>query len=206
MAENIVENILNKVDLFAPKLQQSIITDDFDQEYLPAISIQPGAPIEFSIESVDNFYLDLEKSRYIVRAKITKANGTDMDSARAVLVNLLVHSLFREISATVNDTSERPESTLSISGIPGDNFELLRGNSNYTQLHETVIRGLGKGHGKADGCNRSSKCEHRSERSRHSLRRERCNQARRSSAPRHISSKSDYTSKHYSAHKTNVFS
>ena len=86
-------------------LQQCIITDDFDQEYLPVNSIQPGAPIEFSIKSADNFYLDLDELRFIVRAKITKANGTDMDNnVRAAPVNLLLHLLFREISATLNDT------------------------------------------------------------------------------------------------------
>ena len=40
MAENIVENIPDEVDLLAPMLQQSIITDDFDQEYQPVNSIQ----------------------------------------------------------------------------------------------------------------------------------------------------------------------
>ena len=105
MAENIVENIPDEVDLFTTMFQQSIITDDFDHEYLPAIFIQPGASIEFSIKSADNFYLDLDESRYIVRAKITKAKGTDLNNnIRAAPVNLLLHSLFREISATLNDT------------------------------------------------------------------------------------------------------
>ena len=105
MAENIVENISDEANLFAPMLQQSVITDDIDQEYLPVNSIQPGAPIKFSIKSADNFYLNLDESRFIVRAKITKANGTDMDNnVRAASVNLLLHSLFREISATLNDT------------------------------------------------------------------------------------------------------
>ena len=49
MAENIFENIPDVVDLFAPMLQQSIITDDFDQEYLLVNSIQPDPPIEFLI-------------------------------------------------------------------------------------------------------------------------------------------------------------
>ena len=105
MAENIVENIPDEVDLFAPMLQQSIITDDFDQEYLPVNSIQLYAQIEFSIKSADNCYLDLDKSRFIVRVKITKATGTDIDNnVRAAPVNLLLHSLFREISAELNDT------------------------------------------------------------------------------------------------------
>ena len=49
MADNIVENIPAEVDLFAPMLQQSIITYEFDQEYHPVNSIQPGATIEFFI-------------------------------------------------------------------------------------------------------------------------------------------------------------
>ena len=43
MAENIVKNIRDEVDLFAPMLQQSVITYDFDQKYLPVNYIQPGA-------------------------------------------------------------------------------------------------------------------------------------------------------------------
>ena len=44
MADSIVENIPDEVDLFALMLQQSIITDDFDQEYFQVNSIQPDAP------------------------------------------------------------------------------------------------------------------------------------------------------------------
>ena len=75
MANNIVENIPDEVDLFAPMLQQSIITDDYDQEYLPVNYIQPGEHFEFSIKCADNFYLDLEESRFIVTSKINKARG-----------------------------------------------------------------------------------------------------------------------------------
>ena len=108
IAENIVENIPDEVDSFAPMLQRNIIIDDFDQEYLPVNSFQPGAPIEFSIKSADNFNLDMDDSRLIVRAKITNANGTDMDNnVRAAPVNLLLYSLFREISATLSNTPER---------------------------------------------------------------------------------------------------
>ena len=105
MAKNIVENIPDEVDLFALMLQQSIITNDFAQEYLHVNFILPNAPIEFSIKSADNFYLDLDESRFIVRDKITKANGTDMqNNVQAAPVNFLLHSLFREISAKQYDT------------------------------------------------------------------------------------------------------
>ena len=39
MAENIVENSPDEVNLLAPILQQSIITDDFDHYYLHVNSI-----------------------------------------------------------------------------------------------------------------------------------------------------------------------
>ena len=105
MDENIVESIPDEVDVFAPILQQNIIKDDFDQEYLPVNAIQAGAPIEFSIKSANDHYFDLDESRMIVTAKITKANGTDMDNnIRAAPVNLTLHSMFREIDATLNDT------------------------------------------------------------------------------------------------------
>ena len=80
MVKIIVKNIFDKVDLFAPMLQQSIITDDFYQEYLTVNSIQTNAPIKFSNKSANNFYIDLNESRFIVRAKIPKANETDMDN------------------------------------------------------------------------------------------------------------------------------
>ena len=105
MDENIVESIPDEVDVFAPILQQNIIKDEFDQEYLPVNAIQAGAPIEFSIKSANDHYFDLDESRMIVTAKITKANGTDMDNnIRAAPVNLMLHSMFREIDATLNDT------------------------------------------------------------------------------------------------------
>ena len=105
MADNIVKNISDKVDLFAPMVQQNIITDDFDHENLPVNSIKQGAPIEVLITNATNFYLDLDESRFIVRAKITKANKTDIDNnVRATPLNLSLHSLFGEISATLNDT------------------------------------------------------------------------------------------------------
>jgi hypothetical protein len=86
-------------------LQQNVIKDDFEQEYLPVNAIQAGAPIEFTIKTADDYYIDLDQSRFIATTKITKANGTNMDgNIRAAPVNLMLHSLFREIQATLNDT------------------------------------------------------------------------------------------------------
>ena len=109
-------------------------------------------------------------------------------NVRAAPVNLFFFSL--TVSGDERDTKrhscELPAFTLSISCMPGDDFELKRRISKDA----TRIRRLGKWHGKAYGCNRSRRCEHRSERSHNSLCLERCNQARRSSSPRYILLKS----------------
>ena len=85
-------------------LQQHFIFDNFDQKYLPVNYIQPSAPIKFSITSADYFYLDFDKSLYIVCAKISKTNGTDIiNNVRAAPINLLLFSLFRDKSATMNE-------------------------------------------------------------------------------------------------------
>ena len=142
MAENIVENIPDEVDLFAPMLQQSIITDDFDQEYLPDNFIQPGAPIEFSINSAGNCYLNLDESRYIVRARITEAIGTDMDNnVRAAPVNLLLNTLFREISATRNATLASDPNTLYPYRA---HLETILNYSEETQKTRLLSEGLAK--------------------------------------------------------------
>ena len=53
--------------------------------------------IEFTVESANDLYLDLHNSRLHVIAKITKADGTNIDANSAAPINLTLHSMFREI-------------------------------------------------------------------------------------------------------------
>ena len=93
---DIVEQLTDEVDFFAPILQKNIIVEEFNRQYEPQNNITPGAPIDFMIKRVDGYYLNLEQSALYVRAKITNANGANMDAnTRAGPINLTLHSLFQ---------------------------------------------------------------------------------------------------------------
>ena len=101
-SSDIVEEIFDEINFFAPLIQQSVIVEEFDRQYEPQNNITAGAPIDFLIKGVDGYYLDLEHSDLYVRAKITKANGANMDAnVKAGPVNLTLHSLFQDIIPTL---------------------------------------------------------------------------------------------------------
>ena len=67
--------------------------------------------IEFTVKNANYLYLNLNNSRLNVIAKITKADGTNIDANTADLINLTLHSMFREIGMEFNgrnvgDTSQ----------------------------------------------------------------------------------------------------
>ena len=203
MAENIVESIPDEVDVYAPMLQQSIIKDDFDNEYLPVNAIQQGAPIEFSIKSGDEYYLDLNDLRMVVTAKITKANGADMDdNVRASTVNLLLHSLFREISATLNDTPvSDPNPDYPYRAL----LETILNFSEDTQKTRLITEGFYKDTAGHMAVNEMGRHEHWSERSCYAVKQKRSHRDGRSPSPRHISPESSSTSRSHTAHKAHSF-
>ena len=64
--------------------------------------IQPGMAIEFTVKGANDLYLNLNNSRLHVLAKITKADGTNIDANAAAPINLTLHSMFREIGLELN--------------------------------------------------------------------------------------------------------
>ena len=92
-------------------MQQNVIEDEFNREYAPLATIQPGMAIKFTIKSANDLYLDLNNSRLHVIAKITKEEGTNIDANTAAPINLMLHSMFRKIGLEFNgrnvgDTSQ----------------------------------------------------------------------------------------------------
>ena len=105
------KQITSKVDLFESIMQQNVIENEFNREYAPLETIQPGMAIEFTVKSANDLYLDLNNSRLLVIAKITKADGTNIDANTTGPINLTQHSMFREIGLEFNgrnvgDTSQ----------------------------------------------------------------------------------------------------
>ena len=67
--------------------------------------------IEFKVKSENDLYMDFNNSRLHVIAKITKADGRNIDANTAAPINLTLHSMFREIGMEFNgrnvgDTSQ----------------------------------------------------------------------------------------------------
>ena len=68
------EQITSEVDLFESIMQQNVIENEFNREYAPLETIQPGMAIEFTLKSANELYSDLNNSRLHVITKITKAD------------------------------------------------------------------------------------------------------------------------------------
>ena len=105
------EQTTSEVDLFGSIMQTNIIENEFNREYAPLATIQPFMVIEFTVKSANDLDLDLNNSRLHVIAKITKADGTNIDANKAAPINLTLHSMFREIGLefngrNVSDTSQ----------------------------------------------------------------------------------------------------
>ena len=80
---DVTEQIISEVDLFRSIMQQNVIENEFNREYAPLATIQPGMAIEFTVKSANDLYLDLNNSRLHVIATITKADKTNIDGNTA---------------------------------------------------------------------------------------------------------------------------
>ena len=87
IGSDVTEQITIEVDLFGSIMQQNVIENEFNREYAPLATIQPGMAIEFTVKGANDLYLDLNNSRLHVVAKITKADGTNIDANTAAPIN-----------------------------------------------------------------------------------------------------------------------
>ena len=66
---DVTEEITSEVDLFGSIMQQNVMENEFNREYAPLTTIQPGERIKFSITGSNNLYLNLTNSRLHVLAR-----------------------------------------------------------------------------------------------------------------------------------------
>ena len=102
MGGDVIDEITSEVHLFGSIMLQNIIDNEFNREYASLTTIQHCAPIEFMVKWSNDLYLDLNNSRLLVLAKITNADGTNIKANTVGLINLPLHSMFREISVELN--------------------------------------------------------------------------------------------------------
>ena len=94
----------SELDLFTIPATQTSITKGQWIEYHPLSNINATSPIEFNVSETGEEYLELAETQLLVKAKITKANGTALDPETKVgPVNLFLHSLFSQVDVSLNE-------------------------------------------------------------------------------------------------------
>jgi len=103
------ECLKSELDLFSVPPTQTSIENGSWVEYHPLSTLADGSPIEYEICGSGEDYLDFANSYLHVVAKVTKANGENLDANAAVgPVNLFLHSLFSQIDISLNGTQITP--------------------------------------------------------------------------------------------------
>ena len=89
------ECVKTELDLFSVPPTQVSLEKGLWIDHQPVSSASDGGPITFLCPGTED-YVDLSKTILVVRAKVTKANGNDLDAdEHAGIVNNFLHSLFK---------------------------------------------------------------------------------------------------------------
>ena len=90
------------MSLFQPPAIERTIQKYEWIEYKSIGQIAEGGPIEFNISGNSVDYIDLQKSRIVVKLKLQTSAGQPVTVEHAVgLVNLSLHALFRQVDVTL---------------------------------------------------------------------------------------------------------
>ena len=99
------EGVKTELNLFTVPPTQNCIIDSHMVEHQPTASLDSGGPIEFFIPGSGDDYLDPANTMLHVQAKVTRANGNDLDAAEPVgPVNNWLHSLWSQVDVSLNGT------------------------------------------------------------------------------------------------------
>lgn len=107
------ECLTGNLDLFSLPPTQVALEGAETVVYKPLTSIETDSAIEFSIPATAEEYTDLQKTLLYVKASIIKEDGTrTIESDNVAPINNWLHSLFSEVSVSLNGTLLTPPSHL----------------------------------------------------------------------------------------------
>ena len=93
----------SELDLFSVPPTQVSLEKGLWIDHQPVSSVSNGGPITFLSPGTED-YVDLAKTILVVRAKVTKADGTDLDQGEKVgIVNNFLHSLFKQVDVFLKE-------------------------------------------------------------------------------------------------------
>ena len=97
------ECVKTELDLFSVPPTQVSLEKGLWVDHQPVSSVSDGGPITFLCPGTED-YVDLSKTILVVRAKVTKANGNDLDANEKVgIVNNFLHSLFKQVDVFLKE-------------------------------------------------------------------------------------------------------
>ena len=93
----------SELDLFLVPPTQTSLERGHWIEYQPVSSVADGGPTTFLVPATED-YVDLSKTILVVRAKVTKANGDNLDADEKVgFVNNFLHTLFKQVDVFLKE-------------------------------------------------------------------------------------------------------
>ena len=93
----------SELDLFRIPATQVGLEKGHWIDHHPVSSVSDGGPITFLSPGTED-YVDLSKTILVVRAKVTKANGADLDADERVgIVNNFLHSRFKQVDVFLKE-------------------------------------------------------------------------------------------------------
>ena len=92
-----------ELDLFSVPPTQVSLEKGLWVDHQPVFSVADGGPITFVCPGTED-YVDLSKTILVVRAKVTKANGNNLDGDEKVgILNNFLHSLFKQVDVFLKE-------------------------------------------------------------------------------------------------------
>ena len=174
-------------------MHQNVIENEFNGKYASLATILPCLAIEFTVQSANDIYFDLNNLHLHVIAKITKTDGTNIDANTASPLNLTLHSIFRENELECNyqnvgDTSQLyPYRSV---------LESLLNFCKKFPKNSPPKRGMEKRHQRAHECHRSRLEQCRVERLRRNIFEKYPGRAHRSPSFGRLPQRAPYSSKY----------
>ncbi|XP_072024891.1 uncharacterized protein F54H12.2-like [Amphiura filiformis] len=102
----------SQLDLFTvPPSDVSIVSGSWDA-YHPISNLLDGSPIEFHVAGTPEEYVDLAQTKLHIKAKITNADGSNLNAGANVgPTNLFLQTMFNQCEVSLNERLVSPSST-----------------------------------------------------------------------------------------------
>ena len=98
------ECLKSELDIFRVPMTQTSIEQSYYVEVPPLTALNQTSPVEFHVAGCTDYYMDLNNSYLFIRAKITKADGSNLTANDSVgFVNYAASSIFSQLDVTLGD-------------------------------------------------------------------------------------------------------